>query len=94
MDQTRPRPDINDPERWFRQPQDIVESRDLTRGQKLLALDRWQGILQARLRRSRTPAARDIALLEAVGDARKAIAALDRNSGLGPSLRSWVRRPR
>lgn len=74
MHQTRPQPNVNEPECWFAHPSEIVESSDLTQGQKYLALDRWQTLLEVRLRKSHSPSAADVALHQAVIKARRTIA--------------------
>ena len=84
MDQISRRPDANEPERGFDTPHDIVESPVLSQGQKYLALQRWQTLIEVRLRKSRSPSTTDIELHQAIIKARRAL-----NSP--PSWRSLTR---
>ena len=84
MDQISRRPDANEPQRWFDTPHDIVESPVLSQGQKYLALQRWQTLIEARLRKSCSPSTTDIELHQAIIKARRAF-----NSP--PSWRSFTR---
>jgi hypothetical protein len=49
MPQVEPLPNLDDPEQSFRAPIQIVMAACLTRGQKLLALDRWADRVKHRL---------------------------------------------
>lgn len=69
-----PLADLNEPERFFRHPQEIAGAREFTRAQKENALNCWQAVAEARMRKSCVPATRDIALLQAIAEARKIIA--------------------
>ena len=73
MDQIPRRPNANEPERWFATPHAIVVSKELTRGQKYLALEQWQRLVEVRLRKSRSPSPTDITLHQTIIKARRAM---------------------
>jgi hypothetical protein len=60
------------PEQVYARPADIIGEIGLTRGQKIAALERWEGRVHARLARvpKRTHAFGDVCLLTAIRDAR------------------------
>jgi len=59
-----PGPDLDNPQESFADPHQLIESRELTRAMKELALDRWE--LDAHLRG-------DTLLLDQIGRARELI---------------------
>jgi hypothetical protein len=71
MQLSRPPPDVNEPERSFTHPNEILETSELTCGQKFVALDRWRTLVEVRLRKSRSPSAMDVALHQALIRARR-----------------------